>query len=845
MASFRLFYRIYLRPLRREPLRAGLAAFAVALGVAVVLAIDLAGRSAAGSFHSSMQTLVGNADLEVTAPGGVPGAVLGRLATLPYPLKLDPRIEGSAVIAATGQNAIVIGLDFIAHAPQAAQNSAGSISSWDTNGILAGAKLDLKAGEPVNLIVNDHKRAVKVEAILPNDPAHPGEDRVLVMDIGLAARLLGRGNTLSRIMIHTPPGSATSQWEQRLRTVLPPNVTLQPAGTRTRENQRMLRAFRWNLRLLSYISLIVGAFLIYNTVSVSVVRRRPEIGVLRALGATRTAILISFLGESAFMGLLGSIIGIGLGRLLAIGAVHLVGSTVNSLYISSQPGPIVLGPAECLLGLFIGIGISVISALAPAREAARVPPIEAMARGRREYEAGVRKKRNLLISGALGLGALAACRLPPVGGRPVFGYVSALLLVGACALAIPAMIAALASFSSRWLLRWLGPESFLASRSLAASLRRTSVLVAALATAIGMLVSVGVMVGSFRQTVLIWMGQELRADFYVQAAGSSSPDEFGTLSPDLPQKIAVIPGVAAVGIFRAYPISYQGLPALLAGVNADVSARYNHMPFLAGGRASVVFNELVGNPRVIVSEPFANKHHVRVGDTMTLPIGTAPSGKSHPVFRVIGVYYDYARESGTVMMDRSTLLKYLPDPSPDSLAVYLSTGVHEDAVGAAINRACAGRQVSVSSNRKLRTNAIRIFDRTFAITYALEAVAVVVAVMGIAGALFTLVLDRRRELALLRFLGASKQQIRSLILYEAGLLGLLANVAGIVLGFALSLVLVFVINKQSFGWTIQFHWPVAVLAGALLLVYASTLAAGIRPARMAVRLNPIDVIHEE
>ncbi len=844
MASIRVFCRIYLRPLARQPLRTALAAFAVALGVAVVLAIDLAGRAAAGSFHSSLQTLVGNADLEVTAAGGVPGAVLGRLATLPYPLKLDPRIEGSAIIAGAGENVTVIGLDFIAHAPDAVQKAARSFSSWDANGVWAGAKLGLKPGESVNLVVNDRETTVTVEGILPSDSAHVGEDRILVMDIGLAARLLGRENTVSRIMIHTPAGSV-NRWEQRLRRVLPAHVTLQPAGTRTRENQRMLRAFRWNLRLLSYISLIVGAFLIYNTVSVSVVRRRPEIGILRALGATRTIILSSFLGESAFVGLLGSLAGIALGRVLAIGAVRLVGSTVNSLYISSQPGPIVLGPAEIVLGLFIGIGVSVVSALSPAREAARVPPVEAMARGRREYEARVKKKRDLLIAVVLGVGAWAASRMPAVSGRPVFGYISALLLVGACALAIPAMTAAIVSVSSRWLLRSLGPESFLASRSLAASLRRTSVLVAALATAIGMLVSVGVMVGSFRKTVLIWMGQELRADFYIQAAGTSSPDQFGTLSPGLSQKIAAIPGVAAVGIFRGYPISYQGLPALLASVNVGVSARYSHMPFLAGGRSSTVFSKLRGKDRVIVSEPFANKHHVKVGDTITLPIGETPSGKLQPKFRVIGIYYDYARESGTVMMDRATLLKYLPDPSADSIAVYVLPGAPGNAVRSAIDRACAGHQVLISSNRNLRANAIRIFDRTFAITYALEAVAVAVAVMGIAGALLTLVIDRRRELALLRFLGASKQQIRSLILYEAGLLGLFSNLAGIVLGMALSLVLIFVINKQSFGWTIQFHWPVAILTGAICLVYGSTLAAGIRPALIAARLNPIEVIHEE
>src|SRR5487761_513786 len=195
MASLLLFYRLYLRPLARQPLRTGLAAFAVALGVAVVLAIDMAGRAAAGSFHSSLQTLVGNADLEVTAAGGVPDTVLGQLATLPYPLQLDARIEGSAIVAATGENVTVIGVDFIGHAPDAISKAAESLSAWDANGVWAGGRLGLKPGQSAMLIVNDHESMVKVEGILPRDSAHAGEDRILLMDIGLAAQLLGREDT--------------------------------------------------------------------------------------------------------------------------------------------------------------------------------------------------------------------------------------------------------------------------------------------------------------------------------------------------------------------------------------------------------------------------------------------------------------------------------------------------------------------------------------------------------------------------------------------------------------------------------------------------------------------------
>ena len=196
-------------------------------------------------------------------------------------------------------------------------------------------------------------------------------------------------------------------------------------------------------------------------------------------------------------------------------------------------------------------------------------------------------------------------------------------------------------------------------------------------------------------------------------------------------------------------------------------------------------------------------------------------------------------------MGRGTLLRYLPDPAPSNVAVYLRAGATLEAGRRAVETALAGRKVMVFTNRSLREEAMRVFDRTFAITYALEAVAVLVAIMGVAGALLALVIDRRREFGLLRFLGGSTGQIRRIILFEAGLLGLLANIAGIVLGFWLSLLLIYVINRQSFGWTIQFHWPVAVLLTALSIVYAATVLAALYPSQVAAKLVPIEVIHED
>jgi putative ABC transport system permease protein len=285
-------------------------------------------------------------------------------------------------------------------------------------------------------------------------------------------------------------------------------------------------------------------------------------------------------------------------------------------------------------------------------------------------------------------------------------------------------------------------------------------------------------------------------------------------------------------------------------MESGVAAKYRRRPFLSGKQPSEVFQKLAGQQAVVVSEPFANKHHVKAGDKLTLDLG-----EKKATFLVADVYYDYSSERGMILMDRATLFQYLPDQSPTNVAVYLKPGVSLDDGQKAVEAALAepvssdpgsgDRRVMVAQNRFLREQAIVIFDRTFAITYALEAVAVFVAIVGVGGALLALVIDRRREFGLLKFLGAAESQVRRIILFEAGLLGILANLAGIVLGFFLSLLLIYVINKQSFGWTIQFHWPIAVLLSALTIVYSATVLAGLYPARIATKLVPIEVIHEE
>jgi putative ABC transport system permease protein len=846
-----LFYRLMVRPLFREPVRTLLTILAIALGVAVVLAIDLAGDAATGSFRSSMETLAGDNDLEVTASGGIPENVVGTLATLPYAIRISPRIEGYAAFANSKKSLPLIGLDLVAEGSAYAQNESEYSEKpktqrtldnvfenfGDEDSIWVGSSTGYKTGDRVELLTNDRVRDYAVRGVFPDSN---GNESAFVMDLAAAQRALNRFGRVDRILLKMPETQYLEEWQQRLRAALPTGVEVRPQGTGTNENRRMLAAFRWNLRLLSYISLIVGAFLIYNTISVSVVRRRAEIGIVRALGASRDVVLTAFIGEAACFGLAGALIGLPLGRFMATGAVRLMSATVESLYVSSRPGSIELNATSIFLALAIGVGVAVASAYSPAREASQVSPIEAMARGRREYDVRMYKTRGLWLALTLGLAAAVASRAPALAGKPFLGYLAAILLVAASALAMPAFVDALTSFSSKLLGKLFGVEAMLASRSLAASLRRTSVLVGALSTSIAMMTAVGIMVGSFRETVRIWMNGQLPADLYLRPAGSAAADRHPTLSPGLAEELAKLPGVAAVDRLRAYEISFENMPATLASADLNVMHSDQHSDFFSGRPRAQVLAELRDANAVIVSEPFTYKHHVKAGDSITISLGETQAS-----FRIADVYYDYSSERGNILMDRKTMLRYLPDPAPSNLAIYVSPNASLETVRLEIERATAGHRVLMFSNRDLRAEAIRIFDRTFAITYALEAVAVIVAVMGIAGALLALVIDRRRELGLLRFLGAASGQVRKLILVEAGLLGILANIAGLALGFALSLVLIYVINKQSFGWTIRFHWPVEILLGALTVVYVATVLAGLYPAHVAVRLNPLEVVHEE
>jgi putative ABC transport system permease protein len=488
---------------------------------------------------------------------------------------------------------------------------------------------------------------------------------------------------------------------------------------------------------------------------------------------------------------------------------------------------------DIALALGIGVPLSLVAAAGPALEASRVSPLSAV-RNVSDGSAGQRVWRWNLVGLACLSGAALASLAGPVAGLPLFGFISAVLVVFGLAAFVPFALSAGVRLVKGPAGRWLGVEGLLAQANLASALPRLSVSVAALAVSLAMLVAIAVMIGSFRETVIYWVGQTLQADLYVATARRSNLEAQATISPELEQAIAGHPDVAAIDRFRALSVPFRGRLIVLGSGDFRVLLEHGGLVFKAPADGRAALTSAIGRDAVVVSEALAIRFGVRVGDVIAVP---TPSGPRD--FEVAAVYYDYSTDRGVVVMDRGTFVRHFGDQRPTSLSAYLRPGADPEAVrGQMMTDLGATHRLFVHSNTTLRAEVLRIFDATFAITWGLEAVAIVVAVLGVTATLVTLILERRRDLALLRVVGADLGQVRRMIVIEAGLLGLASQVLGSIAGLILAVILIYVINVQSFGWTIQFHFPAGFLAQAMAVVLAATLAAGLYPARVAAGFRP-------
>jgi putative ABC transport system permease protein len=601
----------------------------------------------------------------------------------------------------------------------------------------------------------------------------------------------------------------------------------------------MLASYRRNLRALSLISLVVGMLLAYNALLSSVLQRRSEIALLRALGATRGLVALLLGAEGIIVGFLGGALGVLLGRLLSEGALRLVSRTVSDLYARSAPGVVDLTGGHWLIGIALGVASAAVASIGPLREGLRVRPLEFL---REEHPGALERswsyRRVVAVLGALAL-ALYLIAHPDGPGAGYRGYVgaAAALLAGGL-VALPAFVGLVRLFR-RPLERLWSPVGRLAYATALAARRRLGVSVAALLLAFSIVWGMASLVESFRATVEGWADSTLRADLWITPRSRAGSPAEGSMPPSWTATLARLPEVRDVDAFRLRELSLGGELIWLGAGNSDVLARHGYLPLVGGGDPRPLLARAHTGRLALVSEPLARRHGIHAGSTLLLP---TPTG-SH-VYQVMAVYRDYSSDRGYVIVDRSVYLQDFRDSLVTTYALYLAPGVSRER-GASAAESALGRDemIRVTDTRSIRDEVRKVMRNTFAVTDALEAVAAVVALLSVLGALAALVLERTREIGVLRAIGADRRQIVGALLVEGGLVAVTGLVLGALTGGLLSAVLVRVLNRESFGWTLEIATPwgrVLLVAG---LLFTAALLATLPPARRASRIPPREAMN--
>ena len=600
----------------------------------------------------------------------------------------------------------------------------------------------------------------------------------------------------------------------------------------------MTAAFRTNLTALSLLALVVGMFLIYNSMTFSVVQRRPLFGTLRCLGVTRGEIGVLVLGEAVMVGALGSLLGLALGVILGQGAVQAVTQTINDLYFVVTVRGIAIPVASLAKGALAGVFATVAAAALPAWEATTVSPRQALTRSGLE-ETARRLVPLTALAGGIGIvlgGALLAVptRNLAVSFAGIFSLtIGFALLAPAFTLIFSRLVAAPAQAV-------FGVLGRMAPRSVTGALSRTAVAVAALMVAVSVTIGVGLMVGSFRTTVVSWLEQTLWGDLYVSAPGLTATRSSAPLDPRVIDVVSGWPGAQRWDLLRSVDVASPDGPVAVSAVSDEDFTAPRIFIATDGGRAAAA--NAVKNGAVLASEPLANRLGLRIpGATVTLYTDRGPQ-----VFPVAGIYRDYSNSQGTVMMALDLYRRYWDDASVTAALMILKPGEDPDANVRGLQDALAGIQgVTVRPNQALRAEALAVFDRAFAITGALQLLAAIVAFIGILSALLSLQLERGREFGLMRAVGLTVRQLRGLVLLETGLMGLAAGLLAIPTGLVLAWVLIFIINRRSFGWTMTLQADPVIFLQALALAVGAALLAGVYPAWRMGRMAAADALRGE
>ncbi len=821
----------------RRPLLPTLNILCIAAGVTVFLAVQIANRAALASFQNAVALVAGRAHLEVR--GDLDETLFPRIAAVEGVLSATPVVEGIVTLPDDpGEYLRVLGIDPFTGGDlrvfemEAADGGDLDLEAWlrEPEAVAVDAT---RSRDPVRVLAGGTSRTLVPRFVLKTeDAAVQSDPRLAAMDIAWAQELLGLRGRLTSVQILLTDPLAASEVASRIAEVVPGDVTVGAPARRGAETEQMLAAFQLNLTALSLVSIVVGGFLIYNSLSATVVRRRVEIGILRANGATRAEIGGLFLGEGLTAGVLGTMLGLGLAGPLATILAAPVSQTVSALYTLVRAERLALTPDQILLAFAVGIGASLLAAWRPAAEAASTDPAKILHPGS-AMDAFQTRSFWWFPAGAVGIVLAAVLSWWSLrGGGAFLGFAAVGFLIAGCSLAVPTVVGVFSRFASRlpgWLVR-------LAAHHLVRSLHRNAVTIAALSIAAGMTVSVSVMIDSFRASVTSWTARTLVADLFIAPAAN----EIAGLQSFMPDETVAWARqdarIAETATFRELPVRWNNRTVALGITDGRARGELEFLRALPGAAA------LYAEPgHLVVSESFSTRHDTEPGDALEL---ATPKGPAR--FVVAGVIRDFTRDSGLLMMDRKNFSRFWEDDRVHSLALKLQDPSRAEEMAEEF-RERFGRegQFSIYTNAGLRQRVMEIFDQTFAVTSVLRTISVVVAIAGVFLSLTTLVIEREREIGVLRSVGASRGQVGALVFAEAGMIGLLASLVGIACGAGMAMILTWVINKAFFGWTIDLRYPLDVLATTPLWLIPAALAAAWWPARRASRIPPAQAVRFE
>ena len=838
---------------RAHPVRALVAVLAIAVGVAMGFAIHLINAAAFNEFSAAVKSLSGQADIQVA--GREPlfdEAVYPRLAQHPLVAVASPVLEVSAGIAGHEGALRIVGIDPF-RAGFIAPDLVGVVQEGRMTDVLADDAVFLspaaqawlgtrpgsgtEAGATLLLRAGTGEVALRVAG--PVQRARAGQ-RIAVMDIGALQWRFQRLGQLSRIDLKLRDGVDRADFQRRLAAELerdyPGRFTV---GQPNDENQssrtdNMSRAYRVNLTVLALVALFTGAFLVFSTQALSVMRRRGQFALLRVLGLERGQLLRQVLLEGGSLGLAGSLLGVAAGYALAAAALHYFGGDLGAGYFPGIRPQVQFTPLAACVFFALGLGVALLGCAMPALEAARARPAVAIKSG--ADEGALARLARVWPALACLLLAAAFAFAPPVFELPLFGYLAiALLLVGGIGLMPRFAALAFRALASLVLRRRNAPPVLsLSLARLANAPGQAAIALGGVLASFSLMVAMGIMVASFRISVDDWMGHILPAELYVRTADGGNT---GFLSPQQQAALRAAPGVAQAQFLRTRRVSLDASRPPVVVIARDIDA---HDPgsllYLVGASAAPP----AGARPAWVSEAMLDLYGARVGEVLRLPLGGGQAA-----FFVVGVWRDYANQSGSVVIHLGDYRALTGEGEVTDAALWAARGTSIDRLEQGVRALPFGPALRMMRPGDIREMSLRIFDRSFAVTYLLEAIAIAIGLSGVAASFSAQTLARSREFGMLRHVGVTRGQVFKLLAFEGGLLTALGVACGFGLGLVISLILVYVVNPQSFHWTMQLHLPWPLLASVAGVLVAASVATALVSGRYALSSGPVRAVRED